>query len=113
MPKREQTRRFDASSVQGEGAYVEFRRFTWGEVKALQERLDKLSGDDAFVRETEHLVVERLAGWNWVDGNGAPLPLPKSTGDLDNLTIDEVRFLTDAIATMMRGSLGADEAAKN
>lgn len=99
--------RVDASAVQGEGAYVEFRRLTWGEQKTLMRTAQEIESSDDKLRavdESERIIVEHIVKWNWVDDNGQLLPLPTSTSDLEQLPGDEVEFLARGIQAMVSRS---------
>lgn len=106
--RRPDTVKVDASSVQGEGAYIEWRRMTWGERKDYQaeaqaERLDPVQ-----------LILNQLAGWNWQDAQGNPLPLPQGEADLDKLYDEEITFLADTARKALSGRLEfTPEAEKN
>lgn len=89
----------DASSVQGEGAFILWRRITWGERKALQE-----TAKEGKLQPLEVLVTY-LEDWNWVDGNGDPMPLPKTVEELDPLFDEEIEFLADVAAKALTGRL--------
>lgn len=107
MSKRlPQIKRFDSSEVQGEGAFVDFHKFKWGELRDMQTQFDaieKSQDSGALVTATEKVVVERLASWNWVDENDQPLNLPKTPEELGKLTSEEINFLTSKVRDMMRG----------
>lgn len=113
MPKRlASTVRIDASAVQGEGAYVELRKFTWGEAKAVLQKVNELeqANPTAFIDATEQLLIEHLLSWNWVDDAGALLAVPQTPAALNALTSDEIQFLMDTIRAVMRLS---EQARKN
>lgn len=100
--------KIDASSVQGEGAFILWRRITWGERKALQE-----TAKEGKLQPLEVLVTY-LEDWNWVDGNGDPMPLPKTVEELDPLFDEEIEFLADVAAKALTGRLElTQEAEKN
>lgn len=103
---------FDASSVQGEGAYVKLRSMSVGAVldqMRQRETEGRLLNRIArvfrrlFRREslpsvrTEQFLAERLrfvAAWNWVDDQGQPLPLPQDDPlVLSRLTQEEIGFI--------------------
>lgn len=97
MPQRKKTRRVDASAVQGEGAYVDVRSMRYGETADLQEEGDTLTPHE--LNEVNiKLIQDKIAGWNWADENGEPLPLPATSEDVvRQLTIEEFGFLVKAI----------------
>lgn len=118
-----QIKRVDSKKVQGKGSYVEFRKFTYEERKTLRAQylemknsFEDISDDEAYdnlVENLETVVLNRLEGWNWVDAEGAALPLPKSSEDLGKLLDEEVQFLFDSVQALIKGTLGQDEASKN
>ena len=102
MPERPNTVKVDASSVQGEGAYVEWRRMTWGE---RREAMAAIANDKA---KAIDFFFGHFAGWNWVDSDGNPLPLPETGYE------EEVKFLTDVSRRAITGELEyTPEAEKN
>ena len=109
MPQRKLgTHLVKSTEVQGEGSFVEFRRMTWGEQKAILRKFSALDGtghSDEQIAETEKMIVTHFVAWNWVDDRGAPMPSPVEAG-LDALRDDEIVFLVDAIKTAVRGASG-------
>lgn len=91
MPERPSTVRVDASSIQGKGAYLIWKRLTWGERKANYEPIE--------------LLIAHIVDWNWVDGDGNPLPLPKSQEDFEALYDEEIVFLADVGKKALQGRL--------
>lgn len=91
--------KIDASSVQGEGAYILWRRITWGERKTLQETAKK--GE----LQPLEVLVTYLEDWNWVDNNGESMPIPKTVEELDPLFDEEIEFLADVAAKALTGRL--------
>ncbi len=105
MPERK-TRllRFDAAAVQGEGAYVEFRTLTWGELKELQVKLKQTdSGSDQQLAEVESVLLKHVAAWNWVDEAGQPMPVPTDLAGLHALTTSEMMFLSKQVRAFVAG----------
>lgn len=102
MPERKNVRKFDSSSVQGEGSYVTLSRLT------VQERLDAMNAGDANTFEMGiELLKDHVLEWNWVDDEGKPLPqVPDSPEVLHAITLDEADFLG-------RCMMGTEEEAKN
>ena len=101
MPKRSNTIRLDASAVQGEGAFVEFQRFTWGEEKALRREAQETQDDEARINLTAQAIVAHLKAWNWVYSDDSPIPLPKTANDLDTLLDAEMAFLADGLTRLL------------
>jgi hypothetical protein len=99
-----------SDEAQGEGSFIEFRSFTWGQQKHVAKTLAQLdaSGTDS-LDEIDKLIATHLVGWNWVDGDGKPLPLPTEAdpSPLDALENIEINFLIGSIKTALRG-LNAD-----
>ena len=95
-----------SDEAQGEGSYVEFRSFTWGQQKHVAKTFEQLdaSGTDS-LGEIDKLIAAHLVGWNWVDGDGKPLPLPTEAdpSSIDTLGDAESQFLMDSIKTALRG----------
>jgi len=105
---RQSTVKVDASSVQGEGAFVLWKRLTWGERKAIQR--DAQAGE----LDTLSMLITHIAGWNWVDGDGNALPLPTCEADLEVLYDEEITFLADVATKALSGRLElTPEAEKN
>lgn len=108
MPQRKNTKRVNASAVQGDGAFVVLRALPWELQQRGQRALVEQAGGtmpqdmtqipvstgflDANDELTREMLEQCVAEWNWVDDAGAPLPLP-CAGGLVKLTGDEVQFL--------------------
>ena len=122
--------------AQGPGSFIEFRRFTYGEGKAIRAEIDRIVEERrvatnallevdpitekdrrAALQETASKasqaldallwreIFDRLEGWNWKDGEGRDLQLPKQESELDTYTQEEVDFLLEAIGKAIRGEL--------
>lgn len=97
MAKRKLTMRIPSTEVQGEGSYVEFAALTYGESKAIVTRVDDTETDSEKIAINERLLIEKIVGWNWVDENDNPLPLPKDDPTvLDTMPSWEMTFLNVA-----------------
>ena len=108
MPQRPNTIKVDASSVQGDGAFVEWRRMTWGE---RREATAALAKDEA---DSITFVIDHIVAWNWVDAEGQPLPTPKVAEDFERLYDEEIQFLADMSRRAINGRLElTQEAEKN
>ena len=106
--KRSDTIRVDASQVQGEGAFVEWKRLTYGERRELTQKANEKK------LNTVEFLVSRIADWNWIGSDGAPLELPKTVDDLNYLYDEEITFLADIGAKALQGRLElTQEAEKN
>ena len=99
MSKRQSIVKIDASSVQGEGAYILWRRMTWGERREVAKdiREDKV--------DVIAMLLDLLQDWNWVDADGEKLPLPQVADDLEKLYDEEVSFLADVGRRAIEGRL--------
>lgn len=97
--KRLSSVKIDASSVQGEGAFILWRRITWGERKTLQE-----TAKQGELQPLEVLVTY-LEDWNWVDINGDPMPIPKTVEELNPLFDEEIEFLASVATRALTGRL--------
>jgi hypothetical protein len=114
MPKRQRTKRIDASPIQGEGAYVLIKSMTLKETQAFQAKLTPLQNGSADPMEAERLgrefFAEYVVEWNLVDDDDNPLPSPHGNPDaLAELTVEEFRFITEA----MQGGNGIAEKNSN
>ena len=89
MPQR--IKRFASPEAQGDDSWVEFRLPTRGEARQLAESNDETWGG---------AVLRYLAGWNWVDYEGNPLPLPGPRGNFDAYTETEIGFLVETIRSL-------------
>lgn len=117
--------RFVSESAQGPDSYVLFKKYYWEERKKLQEDFYKLAsakpssegGESGATRlltdRLEQEILSRLTGWNWVDENNAPLPLPKTSEDLGKLPDEEIQYLFDTIQELIRGAVGVSDELKN
>ncbi|MFA6271163.1 MAG: hypothetical protein WC657_08220 [Candidatus Paceibacterota bacterium] len=99
MPERPNTIKVDASSIQGEGAYILWRRMTWGERKQVQQE----AKDDKL--DSIQLIVNHLAGWNWRDADGNDFPLPKTEADFEQMYDEEITFLASVARKAIDGRL--------
>lgn len=120
---RRSVHRYETEAVQGEGSWVEVKRMTLGESKAVQHKSQKLAakvakmkaaavaaGDDeallaAGIYEQNEgwkagleMFATKVVGWNWLDDDGNPLPLPRENPDvLDELTDEEIALISELI----------------
>lgn len=84
---RRSTLKLKTPEIQGDDSWVEVIPFLVGERLALPSRFDRMD-----------LLKERVTGWNWVDGDGEPLPQPCDDPDaFQQLTTFEVSALTDVV----------------
>jgi hypothetical protein len=97
MPQRKRVRRFDASTVQGDGAWIEVAQLTVGEARKAEE-VRRIGDDDSFDTILD-LYQRHVISWNWVDDDGEPMALPRDNPDIvDGLTADEFSFIGDCLA---------------
>lgn len=97
MPQRKRVRRFDASSVQGDGAWIEVAQLTVGEARKAEE-IRRIGDEDSFLTILE-LYQRHVISWNWVDDDGESMILPKEDPAIvDGLTADEFSFIGDCLA---------------
>jgi hypothetical protein len=82
------TRRIDSAQVQGEGSFVILRNLTVGEASDF---IRTASGNAVEVRAA--FLAGKVVEWNWVDGDGNPLPQPTDESVLRLLTLEEQMFL--------------------
>ena len=103
MPKRQHIQHVLSDKVQGKGSWVDFRRMTVGEAKAVRaaakehsdpEREDE---NEAWAQENSTALMQsHIIDWNWIDEDGNPLPLPSDDATvIDRLTDLELEFLNN------------------
>ena len=96
MPKRQSMRRVKSDLVQGEGSYIDMRQIPYGMI--ADARKMKASGEVDEVEYTRDLVNRIVAGWNWVDDDGNPLPPPGEDPDvIDRLLASEVACIVQQV----------------
>lgn len=85
--------RVDSSSVQGADSFIELRALTLGEMRELLEK----SNGEGKVTLPYSEIAQYVTDWNWVDGNGKPLPVPSTDATVfDWLTPEERDFISVA-----------------
>jgi hypothetical protein len=99
MPKRKQSVRADTADAQGEGSYVVIRRLRGTEAYEYSDASAALK--DTPSAATYWQMVQCLGrlvvGWNWVDDDGEPLPLPNDDPQvLETLSVDEINAIASA-----------------
>ena len=96
MPKRKsRVQQIPTPEAQGDDSWVEIRRMSWGEIKALLKRSNR-GDEEEKLAANEEMVKKYVLSWNWVDDDDSPLPFP-SNGGLDELTDQEFRYLVDLV----------------
>lgn len=95
MAKRNNQRIVKSDAVQGEGSFVTVSPLTYGEQREVI--LNPLEGEE-YIRRNERNVRAHIHAWDWVDGEGAPLPLPNADETVFmRLTVEEFNFLVRCI----------------
>jgi hypothetical protein len=97
MPQRKNVRRIPSPGVQGDDSWIEVSRLTVGEARDA-DRFRTDGEGDSFHAVLE-LYQKHVVGWNWVDDDGEPLPLPgDDPGVVEALTDLEFSFVGDCLA---------------
>ena len=92
MPERlTSTITVDSTKVQSEGSFVKIKALLWGEGKDVA-KWETVDGDKA-TDTIEQFLTEHVLEWNWVDGDGQPLPQLSQENCLDRLTKAEMAYL--------------------
>lgn len=118
MVKRLSERTVKTESVQGEGSFVSILPLTVGEILGIQREREtrqspwyKVGRIWGWIRRlfrrasaadmSEQLMLDtigKVAGWNWVDARGNPLPQPKDEPNVVfQLTNDEYTAIHNAV----------------
>jgi len=103
MAKRARIEKF-VTPIQGDDAWVEVTKPSVGEVERIL-----IAGDDVYQTFSvgKDILVKHIKGWNWVDYDDSPLPIPSNEIKvIDTLTLDEYQELIKLL-------LGAEEERKN
>jgi len=103
MAKRARVEKF-VTPIQGDDAWVEVTKPSVGEVERIL-----IAGDDVYQTFSvgKDILVKHIKGWNWVDYDDSPLPIPSNEIKvIDTLTLDEYQELIKLL-------LGAEEERKN
>lgn len=97
MPKRQMVQHVLSDAVMGKGSWVDFRRMTVAESKAIRASSEQHAGDESWAEtHSVQLLADHIVNWNWVDENDAALPLPKDDPTvIDRLTDLELNFLNN------------------
>lgn len=108
--RRQNTRKFVSTKVQGPTSYISFFKPTWEEIRDAADnlratgkemtnpegRLDAGKAEETLSTNLRELAASKFEEWNWVDDEGEPLlPLPEI--ELGALYGDEVDFLFTCI----------------
>jgi len=126
MPKRLGERQFPTPQVQSDGSWIRVRSLTVREVFDVQREREQVSNlwfkIGALIarvalflfpkirrkgRSEEYLdfardVCSKVTAWNWVDGEGNPLPLPSDDTDVvGRLTDKELAVVAAAVFGQM------------
>lgn len=96
MPKRQTVVKHKSDEIQGDGSYVVLSAIKVREIREIR-RKEKEESADTF-EEGMKILKNHIVGWNWVDDEGEPLPLPKEDSEvIDELTEDEATFLVNLL----------------
>jgi len=99
MSKRQCFYTANSTEVQGEGSWVQFRYMSLGESKAIHNQHASTADDMQKAKVGFDLLASHIVGWNWVDNNDQPLPLPKDDPSvMDQLLEPELEFLQRAFS---------------
>lgn len=95
MPRRQDVTRISTDEIQGEGSWVELRPLRVKRIREIVKQREGLSSYDSFELGIG-ILKEILAGWNWADEEGNPLPQPaEDPSQLDEITSEESEFLIE------------------
>lgn len=123
MSKRMGVRTIATPEVQGPESWVKIRAATVGEILNAQReretrdniwfrmgrRLGRIFGwlspnrskpdpVSQITRDFAYRVIGYISDWNWVDGDGSPLPIPRENPSVvESLTDDELSCLVGAV----------------
>lgn len=97
MSERKSTFKVGSEEIQGEGSYVLFHQMSFGMVlEAMKKQGDKTK--PAEEKEfTERLLKDAVVEWNWVDDDGALLPLPSKGLEIESLLTNEIIWLVEQV----------------
>ena len=83
----------DSASVQGADSFIELCALTLGEMRVLLEK----SNGEGKVSLPYSEIAPYITAWNWVGGDGKPLPVPSTDATIfDWLTPEEREFVSVA-----------------
>lgn len=93
MPRRQNRRRVETLSVQGDDSYVVVSLPHVSEIEEVMEQ----SGDNLeSFKAGSMIIAKHVHEWNWVDDDGGDLPLPNSGNDnVGLLTTEEFKLLIE------------------
>lgn len=95
--RRTAIREIKTTTLQGAGSFVKLRSLTVGEIKKVRETREEIDDGEKFEVGLD-MIIEHLLGWNWVDDDGNPLPLPsEDPAVIDLLTDEECTFLAEKL----------------
>lgn len=103
MPARNNLRTVTSEGVQGEGSWVQVRALTVAQYNQRQRLLVAASKTDdpgeqeRIERQMREFFASVVAGWNWVDDDGNPLPQPTDADVYETLTMPELQFIGQAV----------------
>jgi hypothetical protein len=88
----------ETKRLQGPDSYVTIRCATVGELRQYNEEVtaNPMGRDTVQVQ----FMVEHVVDWNWTDGEGVRLPLPKDDPTvLNRLSVPEWNLIDEAISS--------------
>lgn len=105
------SKRIETIDLQGEGSFIVVKPVGWKTAKKINEFLimgnvevradmsdpEKKKHIEEETALTEQVLFSSIVEWNWADENGTALPIPRTTDDLDLLTVEEVQFLLSSV----------------
>lgn len=105
------SKRIETKDLQGEGSFIVVKTVGWKTAKRINEFLimgnvelradmtneQKKKHVDEETALTEQILFSSIVDWNWADENNNALPIPRTTDDLDLLTVEEVQFLLSSV----------------
>jgi len=97
MPKRLSVKRVETPSIQGEDSYVVVSAVKVKEIQRTRRLSLEDDTFDGFVAGLD-MIRAHVLGWNWVDDDGTPLPVPKDDPSvIDELSTEEVTYLANLL----------------
>lgn len=90
--KHKAYRTIASDDIQGEGSFIKVKNMSIGELMAYANKDGKATGDPA--KMGLQLLDQLIVGWNWVDDDDNPLPIPADNpGTVASLPFQEANWL--------------------
>jgi len=103
VSKRQSVKTHKTDEVQGEGSTVVITAVKVKEIRQIRKQAKEEDFDE--FEGGVSLLAKHVIGWNWVDDEGNPLPIPKDNPEvIDELTDEESKFLVDLMMGSPKGS---------